>query len=642
VPSFARSRVRFAVALAMVLVAGAEARAEPLLIRSAGTPAALPGVEHAAGLVLSRPALAALRAKGGVTRVQSFPLGASHAVTLELRRFAPVGPRTRVEVMESDGPRRIAMPDAAYFTGAVAGEPGSRALVVATADTVHGFVASGGDVYRFGPDAAGSHRTYALSDVDPGAYPPPGAFCVNDAHPELDLTTPPIAAAPAPSVAAAGMRVAQLAIETDRELRQKFPSDQATLDYLGELLAAASAIYERDVSVRLTFSYIRLWGGADPWAATDPSGALDEVRAYWLKPSNNMATIAGPRDLVHFLSGKTVQGGVAYLNALCSQTYGFGVSQVRGGFDLASPSNIWDVMVLTHEVGHNFGSPHTHCYQPPLDRCYNAEPGCYGGAVVSSRGTIMSYCHLTGGLSNIDLVFGSTVTGRMAPSVQGATCLTVDAPTCGNHLVESGEQCDDGNRTSGDCCSASCMLEACAPTTTTSSTSTSTSRPATTSSSAPRPSTSSSSSTTSTTAPPAGDGDGDGDGVPDGVDACPTTAPGELVDASGCPVCPCERMRDGTAWASRYAYLRCVRGEVRRRARLGEMSRATIRALTRQTRLSTCGSVGLTRCCVYGKAGTVGGECRVLRPARCDANRQRALRVLDLGPGICDAGACGP
>ena len=58
------------------------------------------------------------------------------------------------------------------------------------------------------------------------------------------------------------------------------------------------------------------------------------------------------------------------------------MSQVYGGFDLASPSNIWDVMVLTHELGHNFGSPHTHCYSPPIDRCYNAEPGCYGGPVV--------------------------------------------------------------------------------------------------------------------------------------------------------------------------------------------------------------------------------------------------------------------
>jgi hypothetical protein len=616
--------VRFAVALA-VMVLPTSVRAEPLLARSNEIPAALPGVHGAPKLTLGRTALAALRAENGTTLVESFPLGASRVVTLELRRFAPLGPATRVEVVESDGPRRLAMPDVAYFTGTVLGEPESRALVVAAADAVHGFVASAGDVYRFGPDAAGSHRTYALADVDPGAYPPPGAFCVNDAHPELALATPPVAGTPAPPVAATGLRVAQVAIETDREFRQKFATDQAALEYLGELLAAASAIYERDVSVRLTFSYIRLWGAspADPWSATDPSAALDELRAYWLDPAKNMATIAGQRDLVHFLSGKAVHGGVAYVDVLCSQAYGFGVSQVQGAFDLASPSNIWDVMVLTHELGHNFGSPHTHCYSPPLDRCYNAEPGCYSGPVVSSRGTIMSYCHLTGGLSNIDLVFGSTVTGRIAPSVQAASCLAVATAST---------------------------------TTTTSSTSTSTSRPATTSStvarpsttstssttssSAPRPSTTSTTSTTSTSVAPSA-GDADGDGVLDGSDACPATATGELVDASGCPVCPCDAMRDGTPWASRFAYLRCLRGELRRRSLLGEMTRATTRAIARQRRHSTCGTADLTRCCVFAEAGSL-GNCRVIRPARCDANRQRALRVLDLGPGICGDAVCGP
>ncbi|HEX2691244.1 MAG TPA: hypothetical protein VHN14_31745 [Kofleriaceae bacterium] len=33
------------------------------------------------------------------------------------------------------------------------------------------------------------------------------------------------------------------------------------------------------------------------------------------------------------------------------------------------------------------------------------------------------------------------------------------APVCGNAAVEAGEQCDDGNTTSGDGCSSSCQLE---------------------------------------------------------------------------------------------------------------------------------------------------------------------------------------
>ena len=39
-----------------------------------------------------------------------------------------------------------------------------------------------------------------------------------------------------------------------------------------------------------------------------------------------------------------------------------------------------------------------------------------------------------------------------------ATCAS-EAPVCGNGRVESGEECDDGNRTSRDGCSSTCKFE---------------------------------------------------------------------------------------------------------------------------------------------------------------------------------------
>lgn len=38
--------------------------------------------------------------------------------------------------------------------------------------------------------------------------------------------------------------------------------------------------------------------------------------------------------------------------------------------------------------------------------------------------------------------------------------VSADAQVCGNGIVESGEQCDDGNTDSGDCCAAACAFEA--------------------------------------------------------------------------------------------------------------------------------------------------------------------------------------
>src|SRR5206468_17191 len=90
---------------------------------------------------------------------------------------------------------------------------------------------------------------------------------------------------------------ADVAIDTDQELRAKFASDAAALEYLASLAAAATSIYERDVAVRLRFSYIRLWGAAsaDPWTATDPSGALGELRTYWNDPGHLAALRQGFR-----------------------------------------------------------------------------------------------------------------------------------------------------------------------------------------------------------------------------------------------------------------------------------------------------------------------------------------------------------
>ncbi len=450
----------------MAPVAGAGSLLTPV----APVPHALPrGVARGRTLALGRAALAELRTRTTAV-VPDFPLGGDATVELELRRFEPFAPGARVEAVDGRGVRAVKLPDHVYFTGTVRGEPDSRVLLIAARDHVRGFVAARGTVYPFGPDRRGRQRSYALRDVDPTAYPRPGAFCANDLHRDqvdsllvnrsarvaAGLEPPPIA------YTSSGLVQADAAIETDHELWARFGSDAQTLDYLASLAAASSAIDERDVSVRLSFSYVRLWPTAsDPWSATAPDQQLAEVRNYWTNPANDMDAIAGPHALVHFISGKAVQGGIAYIGSVCDPRYFFGVSQVFGHFDLSDPTQIWDVLVVTHEIGHNLGTPHTHCYSPPVDECYDQEANCYAGPVVCSRGTIMSYCHLScGGLPDIDLVFGDVVSAQIRSTVATASCLT-PAGDCGNGVVEAGEQCDDGNLVAGDGCSASCRLEVC-------------------------------------------------------------------------------------------------------------------------------------------------------------------------------------
>jgi len=99
------------------------------------------------------------------------------------------------------------------------------------------------------------------------------------------------------------------------------------------------------------------------------------------------------------------------------------VTQVYGSY----PLQMWDQYATAHETGHNAGSAHTHCYSPPIDHCYNAEPGCYAGTVENpgpGGGTIMSYCHLLG-WSYISFVFHPRcISEQMMPEINSASCLT--------------------------------------------------------------------------------------------------------------------------------------------------------------------------------------------------------------------------
>ena len=125
------------------------------------------------------------------------------------------------------------------------------------------------------------------------------------------------------------------------------------------------------------------------------------------------------RALAAMLSGKSPSlnsaSGIAYIGSLCSASYGYSFSKV---FKMNYLSG--DARLVGHEIGHNFGSPHTHCYSPRIDDCWNAcgftgATSCPGGP-----GTVMSYCNLNGCGNNLlefhTRVIGNIVTNHVAPA----------------------------------------------------------------------------------------------------------------------------------------------------------------------------------------------------------------------------------
>ena len=126
--------------------------------------------------------------------------------------------------------------------------------------------------------------------------------------------------------------------------------------------------------MRVKFSFIRLWDTPDPVDGDRHGGLLDELQSYWI--ANEGAT---PRDVAHLVSGQGRDGRHRVHRVLCDPAYGYGVSQVYGSFDVMDPDDTWDVVVVAHELGHNFGSrAHAllHAAARPL---LQRGAGCYNG-----------------------------------------------------------------------------------------------------------------------------------------------------------------------------------------------------------------------------------------------------------------------
>ncbi len=198
---------------------------------------------------------------------------------------------------------------------------------------------------------------------------------------------------------------AVLAIDTDTEYLLSFSNNTtATTNYIATLVANINVMYERDLNLRLVIGTTFLRTGSDPWTVTGSpaSGShLRQFRDYW---NTNYPKAAYPRSFAALFSGKSPGGyisGVAYVaSSVCGGTSDYSFNEIS-----AHGNWVWgDTLIVGHEIGHNMGSPHTHCYPDPApDRCYALE-GCYSGptscpaaqtinGMTNVTGTIMSYCH---------------------------------------------------------------------------------------------------------------------------------------------------------------------------------------------------------------------------------------------------------
>ncbi len=203
-----------------------------------------------------------------------------------------------------------------------------------------------------------------------------------------------------------------------------------TIAWMESLFNNVQTIFDND-EINTAIKSIFVWTTPDPYTG-------DSSFEYLFSFFENRPFFNGDVGMLVGVDEGGLGGVAATINGLCNGSkYSYSDVDIFFG-DV--PVYSWPVNVVTHELGHLFGSQHTHgCYwngnDTAIDGCgpeFNeiyAEGDCEFAAVpaVGVGGTIMSYCHLLPEVGvNFVNGFGPQPAARMQTAINNSDCLSTD------------------------------------------------------------------------------------------------------------------------------------------------------------------------------------------------------------------------
>ena len=184
--------------------------------------------------------------------------------------------------------------------------------------------------------------------------------------------------------------IVPIAVDATVDWFQRFASLDDAQNYILDLMADVSVFMQAQIDVQIEVPFVRVFTAEpDPYTdgSIDTALLLSEVQAEW-----NTNQTAVERAAVHLLSFRNLgAAGRAFIDRLCDNDLQPGSSADYAVTLIPIISNPFEGFLVAHEIAHNIGSPHTQCYEPPIDTCAT-ETGCYDGPTSPVVGTLMSNC----------------------------------------------------------------------------------------------------------------------------------------------------------------------------------------------------------------------------------------------------------
>jgi hypothetical protein len=242
------------------------------------------------------------------------------------------------------------------------------------------------------------------------------------------------------------IRCATIYFEIDNDLFLANNGDTTqTSNWMTSVFNNIQTLYNND-GITVALKSIFIWTDLDPYQGVGTSSS-DYLNAF---AANSPVFDGDLGQLIGIDDGGL--GGVAVtINGLCSQD-NYSYSDLNVSYS-SVPTYSWTIQVITHELGHLLGSPHTHACvwngnNTAIDNCAPSALGSNweGGECMttpptipstSEKGTIMSYCHLVSGVGiSFNNGFGPQPAALIVDTVNNSTCLSTDCiNTCINTVT---------------------------------------------------------------------------------------------------------------------------------------------------------------------------------------------------------------